>query len=349
MSTSLTSELFLNDLLTYFQAQCLNGLKSLLPEALFLVWAFGIILICMRMITQGNIFGSGSWQSYIIMTLKIGVFVFLVTNWEDITINIIFKSFEVAGQTASNISANVKPSGILSLGFTITQNVFADVLKSFIMNAFFVMALRLLMCLVIIAAFSYMAIMFFLVTIEFYLTASLSVILIPFGMVPYLKFLFNNVVSAMFSFGIKYMTMVFILGLGANLFTSWNVSLDANTQWQSLAQVAVGVVVYCVMCLKIPELVSGMIHGAPSHDSGTQMAVSAATSAGGMAVTAGRGAGRYAWNSTRSIRQKGWETTKRGGRMAMGKAKSGGKIAIDKAKHYTEQSLSNIKNRVMGK
>jgi len=283
------------------------------------------------------------------MTLKIGVFVFLVTNWEDITINIIFKSFEVAGQTASNISANVKPSGILSLGFTITQNVFADVLKSFIMNAFFVMALRLLMCLVIIAAFSYMAIMFFLVTIEFYLTASLSVILIPFGMVPYLKFLFNNVVAAMFSFGIKYMTMVFILGLGANLFTSWNVSLDANTQWQSLAQVAVGIVVYCVMCLKIPELVSGMIHGAPSYDSGTQMAVAAATSTGGMAVTAGRGAGRYAWNSTRSIRQKGWETTKRGGRMAMGKAKSGGKIAIDKAKGYTEQSLSNIKNRFMGK
>lgn len=348
MSTSLTSELFLNDLLTYFQTQCLNGLNFLLPEALFLVWAFGIILICMRIITQGNIFGSGSWQSYIITVLKIGVFVFLVTNWEEITINIIFKSFEIAGQTASNISVNVKPAGILSLGFTITQQVFADVLKSFIMNAFFVMALRLLMCLVIIAAFAYIAIMFFLVTIEFYLTASLSVILIPFGMISYLKFLFNNVVSAMFSFGVKYMTMVFILGLGASLFTSWNVSLDANTQWQDLAQVAVGVVVYCVMCLKIPDLVSGMIHGSPSHDSGTQMVANAATSAGGAAVAAGSRAGRSVWNNTSSIRQKGWESTKRGGKIAMGKAKSGGRIAMDKAKNYTEQSLSNIRNRFMG-
>lgn len=348
MNTSLTSELFLDDLLTYFQTQCLNGLNFLLPEALFLVWAFGIILICMRIMTKGTIFGKGSWQSYIITALKIGVFVFLVTNWEDIAINIIFKSFEVAGQTASNVSANVKPSGIFSLGFTITQQVFADVLKSFIMNAFFVTVLRLLMCLVIVAAFAYMAIMFFLVTIEFYLTASLSVILIPFGMISYLKFLFDNVVSAMFSFGVKYMTMVFILGLGASLFTSWNVSLDANTQWQELAKVAVGIGVYCVMCLKIPDLVSGMIHGSPSHDSGTQMVANAATAAGGMAVVAGRTAGRSAWNHTGSIRQKGWERARQGGKMAMEKAKSGGRIAMDKAKNYTEQSLSNIRNRFMG-
>lgn len=348
MNTSLTSDLFLDDLLTYFQTQCLNGLNYLLPEALFLVWIFGVILICLRIMTKGMIFGKGSWQNYIITTLKIGVFIFLVTNWEEIAINIIFKSFEVAGQTASNVSVNVKPSGILSLGFTITQQVFADVLKSFIMNAFFVAVLRLLMCLVIVGAFAYMAILFFLVTIEFYLTASLSVILIPFGMISYLKFLFDNVVSAMFSFGVKYMTMVFILGLGASLFTSWNVSLDANTQWQDLAKVAVGIGVYCVMCLKIPELVSGMIHGEPSYDSGTQLVTNAATTAGGMAIVSGRRAGRSAWNHTSSIRQKGWERTRQGGSLAMATVKGKGRIAMDKAKTYTKQSLENIRNRFMG-
>lgn len=348
MSTSLTSELFLNDLLTYFKTQCLEGLHNLLPEALVLVSVLGMILLCMQIFTEGHIFGSGSWQSYIVTMLKIGVFIFLVTNWEDISINIIFKSFEVAGQTASNLSQEIHPSGILMTGFTLTKTILDSVMKASVVGAFWVTLLKLLMCLVIIVAFAFMAIMFFLVTIEFYVTASLSVILLPFGMISYLKFLFDNVVSAMFSFGVKYMTMVFVVGLGVSLFTAWNTSLDANTPWQDILKAAVGVGVYCLMVWLIPNLVSGMIHGVPSHDSGTQMAANAATGAGGMASRAGGRAGRIAWNNTSSIRQKGWRMTKRGGSMAMDQAKRGGRIVMDKAKDYTEQRLANMRNRFMG-
>ncbi|MDR3560568.1 MAG: type IV secretion system protein [Negativicutes bacterium] len=324
MSTSLTSNDFLNDLLTYFQDQCLAGLNYLLPEALFLVWVLGIILICLQMVTQGQIFGSGSWQKTVITVLKIGAFIFLVTNWEEISIHLIFKSFEVAGPVASNYSQAVRPSEILMHGFVLTKEVLAGVWTAALTGSFFLMLVKLAMCLAIIAAFAYIAITVFLVNIEFYLTAALSVILLPFGMIPYLKFLFDNVVSAMFSFGAKYMVITFLLGLGSAIFSSWNTALGADTPPLDLVKAVVGVAVWCIMCLQIPGLVSGMIYGAPSYDSGAPMAAAAA---GGAAA----GTARTAWGATRGMRQSTWTMTKQGGRAAMGKAGS-----------YTARSLRSI-------
>lgn len=328
MSTALTSNAFLNDLLTYFQDQCLAGLNRLLPEALFLVWVLGIILICLQMVTQGQIFGSGLWQKTIITVLKIGAFIFLVTNWEEISIKVIFKSFEVAGQTAGNFSEQVRPSEILMHGFILTKEVLAGVWTAALAGSFLLMLVKLVMCLAIIAAFAYIAITVFLVNIEFYLTAALSVILLPFGMIPYLKFLFDNVVSAMFSFGVKYMVITFLIGLGSAIFSSWNTALGVDTPPMDLIKAVVGVAVWCVMCLQIPGLVSGMIYGSPSYDSGAPMAVAAAgvSGAGTARITS-----RAAWVATRGTRQRGWTMMKQGGRAAMGKAGN-----------YTARSLRSI-------
>lgn len=330
MNTALTSNNFLDDLLTYFQDKCLDGLNYLLPEALYLVWLLGIILICLQLFTQGYIFGSGSLPRLLITVLKIGAFIFIVTNWEEIAIDILFKSFEVAGQTASAYTDQISPAKILMRGFILTKEILAGVWMATITGSIFLTLAKLAMCLAIIAAFAYIAISVFLVNIQFYIAAALSVILLPFGMILYLKYLFDNVVAAMFSFGVHYMATIFLLGLGSTIFSSWNTALGVDTPPMELMKAVIGVAIWCILCLKIPEKISGMIASA-AQDSGAQMAAGAV---GGAAAFAARTTGGMAWRATRGLRQSAMRTARGGGRAMMGMA--------GRAAGHTAKSLRNI-------
>lgn len=281
MSTAITSNDFLTDFLTYLQTQCITAMGNLTGEAVFLVWIFGIITIGIHSITDGHLFGSGMVQNYIVVLIKVGVFLFMVGNWQEISIDVIFKSFELAGQVASNYETAISPSNIFMTGFTMTKNVMAAVFKTtdwyMVLGNLPLLLLQLNVCLVIIAACGYMAIMFLLVNIEFYIFAGLSIILVPFGMVPQLRFLFDNVISGLFNFGVKYMTMVFVIGLGHTFLFS-AATLEATSSIDVLLKSAVGVIVFTFLVIRVPDLVSGMIYGAPSRDSGLGMLGNAASS-----------------------------------------------------------------------
>ena len=137
--------------------------------------------------------------------------------------------------------------------------------------------LQLNICLLIIAACAYMAISYLMVNIEFYFFAALSVILVPFGMVPQLSFLFDNAITGLFRYGVKFMTMVFIVGLGNSFYFS-PTTLAADSAPDVMIKSAVGAIVFTFLVIRVPDLVSGMISGAPSQDSGLGAARSTATS-----------------------------------------------------------------------
>ncbi|MBP2665433.1 MAG: trbL [Firmicutes bacterium] len=272
MSTELVSNNFLNDFLTYFQTQCLAGLRNLLPEAVFLVWVLGIIMLVMRLITEGHIFGGGAWTSYIVTSLKVGVFSYIVNDWENLTFNIVFKSFEVAGLTAGNIAKAPDPSSIFMTGFSLVNNVIAGVFAKaswqVVVGILPLLVIKSITCLLIILTFAAMSLMFFTAIMEFYVFASASIILVPFGMIPQLKSFFDAAVSGLFRTGVKYMTMLFILGIGQGYFSASNSSLAEDSGWQYLMKAAVGILVYAYMVARIPNMVSSMISGSVSSDSG---------------------------------------------------------------------------------
>ena len=259
------------------------GMQNLLPEAIFLVWILGIITICVQSIMDGHLFGAGALQNYIVVLIKIGTFLFIVGNWQEIAIDVIFKSFEVAGLTAGNIATPVDPSTIFMSGFIMVQDVIAGVFGrsgwQVVLGTLPLLLLQQSICLVIILAFGYMAIMFFVANLEFYVCASLSIILVPFGMIPFFRSLFDTVVAGLFRNGVKYMTMLFVLGIGQNFFQASNTALAADSAWQYLLKAAVGVVMYAFIVSRIPTYVSAMIQGSPSSDSGTGMVTGAAGSA----------------------------------------------------------------------
>ena len=344
MSTSISSEGFLTDYLGYLQTQCLVGMSNLVNEAYLLVFLLGIIVLVLRLVTDGHIFGGGSWTTYILMILKIGAFIFLVKNWQKITIDILLKSFEVAGMTAGNISvANIDASGIFTMGFKMTQNLLTSVTKTcgwqIVMGILPLLLLQMTAVVLIILAFGFMALQYFLISVEFYVFASAAVILIPFGMVPKLKFLFDNVVSGLFSLGVKYMTIIFIIGLGQSIFSES--ALAANSGPEVILRALVGVLVYAAMITMIPSLVAGMIHGSPDGDSRAAGIVGGAVSS--VAVASGRrivgSLSRGAAGTSTRARQ-GFNMTRSGAGGSSTRA-----TTVDPA---SQKALANIKNTLGG-
>jgi P-type conjugative transfer protein TrbL len=251
--------------------QSLAGMDNLLPEAVFLVWILGVIIIGINSITEGHLFGAGMIQNYIITLIKIGAFLFIVGNWREIAIDVVFKSFEIAGITAGNLTEMQTPSGIFMTGFKLCKDVWGSIFRfadwQIVMGIMPLLLLQWATCLTIVLAFGMMAIRFFLTVIEFYVFAGLSIILVPFGMVPRFKFLFDNVISGLFRFGIKYMTMIFILGIGQGFFSTATTPLEADSSVDMLLKAAVSVILYMMIVIEIPNIVSAMIYGSPSTNS----------------------------------------------------------------------------------
>jgi len=282
MSASISSEGFLTDFLSFFQTQCVAGMNNLVSEAYYLVWILGIITLCIRLITDGHIFGAGSWTAYIMVTFKVGIYLFLVQNWHEVSIDVIFKSFEIAGLEAGNIKTDsIDVSGVMMTGFRLTQNLLMSIMQTtgwqVVMGILPLLLLQTFAILAIILAFGFMAMQFFLVTVEYYVFAATAVILIPFGMIPQFKFLFDSVLSGLFKIGVKYMVVVFVTGLGQAFFSS--AALAADSAPGIILQAVIGVFVYAAVIITMPSVVSGLINGSPSADSGAAGIVSTATGA----------------------------------------------------------------------
>ncbi len=282
MNTSLSSEGFLTDFLSFFQTQCLAGMNNLMSEAYYLVWILGIITLCIRLITDGHLFGSGSWTAYIMVTFKVGIYLFLVQNWHEFSIDIIFKSFEIAGLEAGNIPTNkIDVSGIMMTGFRLTQNLLMSIMQTtgwqIVMGILPLLFLQTFAILAIILAFGFMAMQFFLVTVEYYVFAASAIILIPFGLIPQFKFLFDSAISGLFKIGVKYMIIIFVTGLGQTFFSS--AALAADSAPGIILQAVISVFVYAAVIITMPSVISGMIQGSPSSGSGVAGIASTATGA----------------------------------------------------------------------
>lgn len=282
----LTSGKFITNLMIFFCNHCLIGLDNLTPHANWLIGAFGVIALCSRWALY---WGDFRMQDLIGYILKIGFFIFMVNNWKEITIDIIYKSFEFAGLVASGTTIAATPSDILDVGIFMASKVMAMILGTTqwmaVMGILPYLLVTLLFCFVVYASFGFMAIQVFLTTVEYHIFACLSVILVPFGILKYTSFLFQRVFTGLFSYGMKIAVLTFIIGLGKQSFNMWTTPVPSVIgQIDTLVQAAFGTLVYAFVVWKIPNIAAGMINGMPSLEAGD--AVQGVKAIGGAAVTA---------------------------------------------------------------
>lgn len=295
---NLNNDSFLDGLLGFFATSSIAGFQHLLPYAAELLISLAIIDIA----TTWTLY-DGQFKLSQICTkiIKYGFFFFLLYNLPTM-INMITTSFKIAGLTAAGIDAQanfITPSALLDKGFSACGNVWesysvTNTPAGTIIVTIIAMALTL-------GAFFFIALQVLLTQIELYIFAGLAVILVPFGALGYTSFLFQRVVSAVFSFSVKLMVMYFIVGLvNANIGDVSNflaTGQDANGAAQastlsvmikhSLSMLTLGLIVW-----KIPELAANIMSGNPTFTAGGaigSMTGLATAAAGKMGAAAGIG------------------------------------------------------------
>ena len=287
-----TSTNFLNDLLAFFQQHSIIGMLALQPYARQLIVVLAIIDLCTTWALYDGEMRMSAMTSKVI---KVGFFLFLILYWDQLN-SALLRSFQYAGLTAAGVtnfaSDSITPSAILDIGFKNVGNILEAFNKTSLMDdgGLGKCLMYLINMIITLAAFFFIALQVLLTKIEFNIFASLGVILLPFGAIRYTSFLFQRVVSCVFSFGVKLMVMFFLLGLFMTLTNDLTKELPADQNFSVMLKMSLSYATLAYLTWKLPNLSASLMNGQPSLDAGEGLAMAkGAGIAAASAVTGGVG------------------------------------------------------------
>lgn len=306
--TSIKSSGFFSGILTYFEGALKQAGKRLQPFALTL----GSFLMMIQIGTTWTLFeGQLRMFELIKEIISFSFILFLILNFDTLA-DIFIQGWQFFGGTASGLffpgtpveaitnNPAYSPSGLIDSGWAVVGNVITSALSiSHPIDSLFILICGMGAYLGLV----FMALQVTITLIEYYMVTSLGVILLPFGMLRYTKFLYSQLVKGFFTFGIKLMTVYFIAGLAGKVMTDLGKIMKADqTQRtaQGIADASQGILnaesvklvidpdyfkgnvdygdvlnfmlFYIIMgylVWKIPNLVSAMVSGSPQMDAGS--------------------------------------------------------------------------------
>jgi type IV secretion system protein TrbL len=227
-------------------------------------------------------------------TLFVGVFTFLIGNWNNLA-RIIFESFAGLGLKASGTSLSsadfLRPGKIAQVGLDAGRPLLESAwglmgYVGFIEN-FIQIVVLLFAWIVVLLAFFILAIQLFITLIEFKLTTLAGFVLIPFGLFGKTAFAAERVLGNVISSGIKILVLAVIIGIGSTLFAQFTAGFAGN---QPTIDNAMALVLGALSLLGLgifgPGIANGIVSGGPQLGAGA--AVGTGLAAGG-AIVAGAG------------------------------------------------------------
>jgi type IV secretion system protein TrbL len=235
-------------------------------------------------------------------TLFVGVFAFLIGNWNFLA-QVIFDSFAGLGVTAagSSITAQqlLQPGRVAQVGIDAGRPILESIAGlmgyiSFFQNFLQIMIL-LFAWLIVLLSFFVLSIQLFITLIEFKLTTLAGFVLVPFGLFGKTAFLAERVLGNVVSSGVKVLVLAVIVGIGSTLFGEFAQGFGGQPP---TIESAMAVVLAALSLLGLgifgPGIANGLISGGPQLGAGaavgTGMAVAGAGVAAAGAARLGAGA-----------------------------------------------------------
>jgi type IV secretion system protein TrbL len=318
-SLDCTSDRFLDDLLTFFKNKSILGINSLLPHAKYLLCVFGVIDLCICW----NLYeGELRFSALIGRIMKIGFFFFLIFNWHDGVnlVGIVQRSFIKAGLVAAGVdglSTNIfGPSIIVDQGFKVIGDL-TSAMQKFGTVDLGTAIIYLLGIVLTICTYFFIAFQIVLTQIEFYIFITLAAILLPFGSLKYTSFLFQKILSGLFTFATKLMVTYFILGIAQSTILATS-PMKAGIEFSNLLKQCISMGTIGLLVWKIPSIASGMMSGSPSMDGGSMLAGAAGFAVGAASPVATRALGAAAGGVTRTMAAAAGGIAQSAGGQAMG-------------------------------
>jgi|GEM_PF-602588 len=291
----------LSPFMRYYISVVMQGAAAIAPYAvnltLILAMLDGGIKVSLDLI------GGDKVEYLVKMVLKVGFFVFLIQSWVGTTSNFqlmpaLSSGFETMGYTAGGAPEMIREFDSSNPDSNVdvqSNQIVTNALNFF--NIFWQHAqaqnilttVVSLICVVTAVVVLFLtALEMFMVRIEFWTMALLTIPLLSFGVIEQLKFLSDKAIAAMFNLATKIFVIAFIATMSVNILTG--LVENARTVGESsdfvgnvsyFLQVLLYALILFLITKKIPELVSGLLSGNPSLSGGSmkQMAMEAANSA----------------------------------------------------------------------
>jgi type IV secretion system protein TrbL len=235
-------------------------------------------------------------------TLFVGVFAFLISDWNNLT-RIVFDSFAGLGLQAagSTITAAqlLQPGRVAQVGIEAGRPLLQSIAGLMGYISFFQNFLQIFVLLfawaIVLLSFFILAIQLFVTLIEFKLTTLAGFVLVPFGLFGKTAFLAERVLGNVVASGVKVLVLAVIIGIGSTLFAEFTRGFGGR---QPTIEDAMAVVLGALSLLGLgifgPGIANGLISGGPQLGAGaaigTGLAVGGAAMAAGGAVRVGAGA-----------------------------------------------------------
>ncbi len=266
----------LTHLLNAFLAVFNGGFSALQPKAMSL---FGI-LVGLELTLSGlwwAMSGNDAVKSLVQKILVIGVFFFFIQQWQMLTTTTL-QSFARAGavaggaaDTPGGLNGLSDPSTIVDEGFNAMQPLSdkVDALTqgtwTALKNLGTIMQLGLAM-IGILFAFFLLGIQCFLVYIEFYIVAVLSLILLPFGVFRHSAFIAEKAFGAVIAHGVKLMVLAFVIAIAQPVLQQITMPTDFSLRdaWCTL----LASMTICFLAWHAPSMAAGLLAGSPTLSAG---------------------------------------------------------------------------------
>lgn len=242
------------------------GAKNILPYCTRLLVILAVLQATWELSVK---FMSGDKLQYLInMTLKIGFYLFLMTNWISL-MGSLSEGFELLGIKAGGSTASANNiigencDRIAQLATDCVTAIFTNI--SF--DSFGVLIIMVVSMVAIIYCMFMTALEMFMARIEFYTMALLTLPLLAFGVTSKFSFLTEKAIGAMFNLAIKVCAIAFISAMAVPFIESFVQKLKETPGTLEDLGIILQAILACgmiyILTKKIPALVTGLLSGSP--------------------------------------------------------------------------------------
>lgn len=319
----------------YIRNIILPGAQALAPIAMRIILLLTLINACIRLSMD---LVSGDKVKFMLSTfLETGFYLFLIQNWLG-GINLmasLSQGFEnmaliAAGSDYSMLgddptSTSLRPDSIVDNALIIWNTIWAQISDNGLSNI-------TVSIVSIICAFSTVLVLFvtaldmFIVRIEFYIMALITLMLLPFGVIPQLKFLSEKAIGAMFNLAIKVFVIALLTVVSNKILYRMTVDITEAAEVSDfvgnislLLQILLTALIIMFLVRKIPDLIQGLLSGNPSLSGGSMSQMAMDT------VNKGSGAAGVAKGAlSQGYRQSGMQEAVQAGYMSGGELGAAG-------------------------
>jgi type IV secretion system protein TrbL len=260
------------------------------------------ILIGVDITLAGLLWAMGGEDEVILRLIRkvlyVGAFAFIITNFSVLS-SILFRSFAGLGLVATGSTLSITdflhPGRLAKVGVDAASPLLTQmgVLSGFpdvFLNLDTILVL-VLAWFIVIVSFFILAVQLFVTLIEFKLVTLAGFVLIPFALWNKTAFLAERVLGAVVSAGVKVLVLAVISGIGAGIFSQFNLPLGTVPSISNALALMLAALAMLGLGIFGPGIATGLISGAPQLGAGAAVGslvgAGSVLAAGGAVVVSG--------------------------------------------------------------